>query len=286
MKQTTLAKSGSMTGISLHEGHDVTLTLKPAAADTGYVLVRTDRGGARIRVHPDNIQEVQRRTLLMESGVEVHTVEHVLAALYGLGVDNAVIELSAPEPPAGDGSSKAFVELVREAGIVELDADRPEFTPTESIEVGDEKVSIKVEPFDGAQGGPNGGGLVVNYTLDYGVPFMPRTTVEFAVTPENFEQQIGPARTFCLEKEAQMLQAMGFGKGANTQNTLVVSPNGPLENTLRFDDEYARHKLLDVIGDLAVTGLRLNAKVTAVKSGHSQNQQVAKALRKQYEESR
>ncbi|MCA8916243.1 MAG: UDP-3-O-[3-hydroxymyristoyl] N-acetylglucosamine deacetylase [Planctomycetes bacterium] len=278
MKQTTLAKSASMTGTSLHEGHEVTLTLKPADAGSGYVLVRTDRDGARIRVHPDNIQEVQRRTLLMENGVEVHTVEHVLAALYGLGVDNCVIELSAPEPPAGDGSSKAFVELVREAGIIELYADRPEFTPTETIEVGDEKVSIKVEP--------NDNGLVVNYTLDYGVPFMPRTTVEFAVTPESFENHIGPARTFCLEKEAQMLQAMGFGKGANTQNTLVVSPDGPLENSLRFDDEYARHKLLDVVGDLAVTGLRLSARVTAVKSGHSQNQLVAKALRKQYEESR
>ena len=286
MKQTTLAGVASMSGTSLHEGHEVTLTLKPADAGTGYTLVRTDRDGARIRVHPDNIQEVQRRTLLMENGIEVHTVEHVLAALYGLGVDNAIIELSAPEPPAGDGSSKAFVELAREAGIVEQDADRPEFTPTQTVEIGDEKASIKIEPFDGAQGRPHGGGLVVNYTLDYGVPFMPRTTVEFGVTPESFEHQIGPARTFCLEKEAQMLQAMGFGKGANTQNTLVVSPEGPLENTLRFDDEYARHKLLDVVGDLAVTGLRLNAKVTAVKSGHSQNQQVAKALRKQYEESR
>ncbi|MCA8912094.1 MAG: UDP-3-O-[3-hydroxymyristoyl] N-acetylglucosamine deacetylase [Planctomycetes bacterium] len=267
-----------MTGTSLHEGHDVTLTLKPGAVDSGYVLVRTDRDGARVRVHPGNIQEVQRRTLLMENGVEVHTVEHVLAALYGLGIDNAVIELSAPEPPAGDGSSKAFVELAREAGVVELDAERAEFTPTETIEVGDDKVSIRIEPA--------ADGLTVNYTLDYGVPFMPRTTVEFNVTPESFEQQIGPARTFCLEQEAKALQAMGFGKGANTQNTLVVSPDGPLENSLRYDDEYARHKLLDVIGDLAVTGLRLNAKVTAVKSGHSQNQQVAKALHAQYEATR
>ena len=278
MKQTTLNKAVSMTGTSLHEGHDVTLTLKPGAVDSGYVLVRTDRDGARVRVHPGNIQEVQRRTLLMENGVEVRTVEHVLAALYGLGIDNAVIELSAPEPPAGDGSSKAFVELAREAGVVELDAERAEFTPTETIEVGDDKVSIRIEPA--------ADGLTVNYTLDYGVPFMPRTTVEFNVTPESFEQQIGPARTFCLEQEAKALQAMGFGKGANTQNTLVVSPDGPLENSLRYDDEYARHKLLDVIGDLAVTGLRLNAKVTAVKSGHSQNQQVAKALHAQYEATR
>jgi UDP-3-O-acyl N-acetylglucosamine deacetylase len=275
MKQTTLAKSASMTGVSLHEGHDVKLTLKPAAANTGYVLVRTDKGDATIAVHPRNIRDVQRRTLLSENGVEVHTVEHVLAALYGMGVDNAVIELSAPEPPAGDGSSHEFVQLIKQAGMKQLDAERTAFTQTEPAEVGDQKSSIKVEP--------NADGLEIEYTLDYGVPFMPRSTVKFTVTPETFEKSIGPARTFCLEAEAKALQAMGFGKGANTKNTLVVGPKGPLENALRYADEYARHKLLDVIGDLAVTGLRLNAKVTAIKSGHSQNQAVARELRRQYE---
>jgi UDP-3-O-acyl N-acetylglucosamine deacetylase len=275
MKQTTLAAPASMTGTSLHEGHPVTLTLRPAAAGSGYTLVRMDKGGAKIAVHPRNIRDVQRRTLLSENGVEVHTVEHVLAALYGMGVDNAVIELSAPEPPAGDGSSHEFVQLIKQAGINQLDAERTTFTQTEPAEVGDQKSSIKVEP--------NADGLLVEYTLDYGVPFMLRSTVGFKVTPETFEKSIGPARTFCLEAEAKALQAMGFGKGANTKNTLVVGPNGPLENALRYPDEYARHKLLDVIGDLAVTGLRLNAKVTAIKSGHSQNQAVARELRRQYE---
>jgi UDP-3-O-acyl N-acetylglucosamine deacetylase len=275
MKQNTLGKSASMTGVSLHEGLQVTLTLKPAAANTGYMLVRTDKGGAKIAVHPRNIRDVQRRTLLTENGVEAHTVEHVLAALYGMGVDNAVIELSAAEPPAGDGSSHEFVQLIKQAGIKQLEAERATFTQTEPAEVGDQKSSIKVEP--------NADGLLVEYTLDYGVPFMPRSTVSFQVTPETFEKSIGPARTFCLEAEAKALQAMGFGKGANTKNTLVVGPKGPLENALRYADEYARHKLLDVIGDLAVTGLRLNAKVTAIKSGHSQNQAVAKELRRQYE---
>jgi UDP-3-O-acyl N-acetylglucosamine deacetylase len=275
MKQTTLAAPASMTGTSLHEGHPVTLTLRPAAAGSGYTLVRTDKDGAKIAVHPRNIRDVQRRTLLAENGVEVHTVEHVLAALYGMGVDNAVIELSAPEPPAGDGSSHEFVQLIKQAGIKQLDAERTTFTQTEPAEVGDQKSSIKVEP--------NADGLHVEYTLDYGVPFMLRSTVGFKVTPETFEKSIGPARTFCLEAEAKALQAMGFGKGANTKNTLVVGPNGPLENALRYPDEYARHKLLDVIGDLAVTGLRLNAKVTAIKSGHSQNQAVARELRRQYE---
>lgn len=275
MNQTTLQGAASMEGVSLHEGHEVGLALKPAGAGTGYTLVRTDRGGARIRVHPDNIQEVQRRTLLMENGVEVHTVEHVLAALYGMGVDNAIIELSAPEPPAGDGSSKAFVELIEQAGITELSAERTEFTPAGEVRVGDDDVSIELSPADD--------GLTVAYTLDYGVPFMPKSRVEFTVTPEAFRNEIAPARTFCLKQEAEALRAMGFGKGADTQNTLVVGPDGPLENSLRFEDEYARHKLLDVIGDLAVTGLRLRARVHAVKSGHSLNQQVAKAVRNQYE---
>jgi UDP-3-O-acyl N-acetylglucosamine deacetylase len=274
MKQTTLAKPASMTGTSLHEGHAVTLTLKPAEAGSGYTLIRTDKGGARIAVHPRNIREMQRRTLLVENGVEVHTVEHVLAALYGMGVDNAAIELSAPEPPAGDGSAQAFIDLIKQAGVTQLATERAEFTPTVPVKVGDAKASIQAE---------QGTGLSVEYTLDYGVPFMPRTTVKFDVTPQVFEKSIGPARTFCLEAEAKALQAAGFGKGANTRNTLVVGPNGPLENALRYPDEYARHKLLDVIGDLAVTGLRLNAKITAVKSGHSQNQKVAKSLREQYD---
>jgi UDP-3-O-acyl N-acetylglucosamine deacetylase len=263
-----------MTGISLHEGHPVTMTLKPAPAGTGYTFIRADKGGANVAARVSNIREVQRRTLLMEGGAEVHTVEHVLAAFYGLGVDNALIELTAPEPPAGDGSSRDFVALIDQAGIVEQDAGRGAFTPLEPIEITDGDAGIRVEP--GADG------LIINYTLDYGVPFMPRVSVEFAVTPQTFREQIAPARTFCLEAEARALQAMGFGKGANTQNTLVVGPDGPLENTLRFEDEYARHKLLDVIGDLALLGMPLCAKVTAVKTGHSHNQKAAQALSRQH----
>lgn len=269
-QQTTLGGAASMTGISLHEGHPVTMTLKPAGAGAGYCVVRADKGGAVVHVNPAHIHEIQRRTLLIENGVEVHTVEHVLAALYGLGVDNAVIELTAPEPPAGDGSSRDFMALIDQAGIVELDAARGRYTPLEAVEVVEGDAMIRVEPGED--------GLEVSYTLDYGVPFMPRTTVAFKVDAETFRHEIGPARTFCLEAEARALQAMGFGKGANTQNTLVVGPQGPLENTLRYADEYARHKALDVIGDLAVTGMPLNARVTAVKSGHSQNQKAAKAL--------
>lgn len=276
MKQTTLAQSETLTGTSLHEGLNVTLTLKPAVVDSGYTFIRTDRDNAEVRACTANITEVQRRTLLVQNGVEVHTCEHVLAALYGMGVDNAVIEVSAAEPPAGDGSAKVFMEMIQQAGIVELDAEAKVFSLTKEIAIEANGVSIKAAP---------AASFSVEYTLDYGVPFMPATTVSFEITPENFTKQIAPARTFCLEEEAKQLQAMGFGKGANTQNTLVVSPDGPLENTLRFDDEYARHKLLDIVGDLALVGVRLNASIVAVKSGHSMNQQAAIEIRKQIEAS-
>ncbi|MCF6228342.1 MAG: UDP-3-O-acyl-N-acetylglucosamine deacetylase [Planctomycetes bacterium] len=274
MKQTTLAKAVSLTGISLHEGLDVTLVIKPAVANTGYKFIRTDRDNAEVRACTENITEVQRRTLLVQNGIEVHTCEHILAALYGLGVDNAEIELSAAEPPAGDGSARVFVEMIQQAGITELDTEAKVFSLADSFEIESNGASIKVEP---------SGTFSLEYTLDYSAAFMPSATVSFDLTPETFINQIAPARTFCLEEEAKQLQAMGFGKGANTQNTLVVSPDGPLENALRFDDEYARHKLLDIVGDLALVGVRLTAKVTAVKSGHSLNQQAAIEIRKQIE---
>lgn len=275
MNQTTLAKEVSHRGTGLHEGHAVTVTLRPAAPNAGYTVIRADRGNARIAVHPRNIVEKQRRTLLVENGVEAHTVEHVLAALYGMGVDNADIVLTAPEPPAGDGSALEFIHMIRRAGTSPQEAARRQFTPQQPVDVVETRASIRLRP--------RAKGLEVEYTLDYGVPFMPRTTVKFAVWPELFAAEIGPARTFCLEQEAQALKAAGFGKGANTHNTLVVGPNGPLENKLRFADEYARHKLLDVIGDLAVTGLHINASIAAEKSGHSQNQKLAKELRARYD---
>ena len=267
-----------MEGIGLHGGQQVRLTLKPARAGQGYVFLRTDRDGAPIEVHPRNIVEKMRRTMLQQQGVEVHTVEHVLAALFGLGVDNAIIEVSAPEPPAGDGSALAFMELIDEAGTVELDAERAEYTPRKKIEASAGNASLAMEAGED--------GLEIEFELDYGVRHLPRQVVKLRITPEVFRNEIGPARTFCLEEEALALKAAGFGKGASTANTLVVGADGPIDNTLRFADEYARHKVLDLVGDLAVAGLRLNATIRAVRSGHSLNQQLARAIRRQYEEAR
>lgn len=282
MKQTTLAKAASLTGTSLHEGVAVTLTLKPAKAGEGYTFVRTDKAGVTVRAHPDKIIDVKRRTVIKDGEAEVHTIEHVLSALYGLGIDNATIELNAPEPPAGDGSAKAFLDLIDQAGIATLEAEAEVFTPTAPLvfNEGNASISCTPNPQDPKPA------LAVQYTLDYGVPHLPLQRFTGEVTPENYRRNIGPARTFCLEEEARQLQAMGFGKGANTQNTLVWGKQGVIDNKLAFPDEFARHKALDIIGDLAVTGVRLNARVVGVASGHSLNQQLAKALRAQFDEAK
>ncbi|MCC6151824.1 MAG: UDP-3-O-[3-hydroxymyristoyl] N-acetylglucosamine deacetylase [Planctomycetes bacterium] len=284
MKQTTLAKPVSMTGTSLHEGAAVTLTLKPARAGEGYTFIRTDKAGAKVAAHPDKIIDIKRRTVIKDGEAEVHTIEHVLSALTGLGVDNATIELNAPEPPAGDGSAKAFMDLIDQAGIATLEAEQEVFTPTAPLVFHEGAASISCFP-DPKPQTPNPL-LSVQYTLDYGVPHLALQRYTGDVTPENYRKNIGPARTFCLEEEARQLQAMGFGKGANTQNTLVWGKTGVMENKLAFPDEFARHKALDIIGDLAVVGVRLNARVVGVASGHSLNQKLAKALRAQYDEAK
>lgn len=284
MKQTTLAKAVSLTGTSLHEGAAVTLTLKPAKAGEGYTFVRTDKAGAAVKAHPSKIIDIKRRTVIKDGEAEVHTIEHVLSALYGLGVDNATIELNAPEPPAGDGSAKAFMDLVDQAGIATLEAEAEVFTPTAPLVFTEGSASISCTPNPQTQA-PNPV-FAVQYTLDYGVPHLPLQRFSGDASAESYRKNIGPARTFCLEEEARQLQAMGFGKGANTQNTLVWGKNGVMENKLQFPDEFARHKALDIIGDLAVVGVRLHARVVGVASGHSLNQQLAKALRAQYDEAR
>ncbi len=292
MKQTTLAKSVSLTGTSLHEGAPVTLTLKPAKAGEGYTFIRTDKAGAKVAAHPDKIIDIKRRTVIKDGEAEVHTIEHVLSALTGLGVDNATIELNAAEPPAGDGSAKAFMDLVDQAGIATLEAEAEIFTPTAPLVFTEGNASISCTPKTAEPPKANSelriqnSELSVQYTLDYGVPHLPLQRYTVDVTPENYRKNIGPARTFCLEEEARQLQAMGFGKGANTQNTLVWGKAGVMENKLAFPDEFARHKALDIIGDLAVTGVRLNARVVGVASGHSLNQKLAKALRAQYDEAK
>jgi len=278
--QRTLRDAFTLTGEGLHEGKPATVRVMPGEPDSGFMFVRTDLPyKPQLPFVPAFVGQKLRRTQLTRGRAEVHTCEHLVAGLFGVGIDNARIEIDGPEPPAGDGSAKVFVDAALKAGIVEQDRPRRVHVVTSPLEVSTDHASIQLLPAE------TKGQTRYEYTLDYGVDELPRSQINLDWNPETFASEFAPARTFCLESEAQALKAAGFGKGANTQNTLVVGKEGVIDNKLRFPDEFARHKVLDLIGDLALAGCRIKGRIVAVKSGHALNQQmaaeVAKALKEQ-----
>lgn len=267
--QRTIAKPATISGVGLHSGEPCRLTVRPAAPDSGVVFIRGDLPGRpSLRAHGDLLCQRQRRTALArrtaEGEVEVHTPEHFLAAATGLGLDNLEVELDAVEFPGLDGSAKDFADLLRGAGIVDQPSVRQAFELDAPVSVDDGKASIVALP--------HRGGLRITYTLDdHGGALSAPQMIELAVGEESFLQQIAPARTFCLAKEVEMLRAAGLGKGATYQNTCVYDGTRIIDNELRFADEAARHKVLDLIGDLALCSRPLHAHIIAVRSGHHQN---------------
>ena len=270
--QRTIAKPTTvMKGIGLHTGEETTCKVKPAPPGTGIVFVRTDIAGyARIPCIASNRVNSQRRTAIRCGEAEVHTVEHLLSAAVGLGIDNLEVELDGLELPGIDGSARPFVELLLEAGIHEQEEPCNEIVVTEPIGISTKDASLVALPY------PHG--LRISYTMDYPVPTLPSMHYSLEMTEERYQQDIAPARTYCLKREAEMLLAAGLGKGANTDNTVVVNDDGQVEGELRFADEPVRHKILDLIGDLALVGGRLRAHVIAVKSGHEMNADLARKI--------
>lgn len=251
------------------------MTLLPAEADAGVSFVRVDvPHKPRIRASADHIGQRQRRTALEFGGAEVHTVEHLFAALSGLGIDNLTIEIDAPEVPGMDGSSMPFVESLQRAGIQDLKASRREFRLEEPIAIENGESTLFALPNDGNE-------LTIEYTLDYrdnGSTELPLQRLSVSISEENFREKIAPARTFCLASEAEQLRAAGLGLGANYQNTLVISEGRVLENELRFQDEFVRHKILDLVGDLFLLGRDLKARVFATRTGHRDNMELVRRL--------
>ena len=275
--QSTIANVASVTGIGLHSGAPCTVTFRPAPADSGITFVRVDLPGQpAIPSHPDRLCQRQRRTALALTtadglDVEIHTPEHLLAACQGLGLDNLVVELDAVELPGLDGSAKDFVDCLRSAGITDQGVPRHFFDVTEAVSITDGKSSIVALPY--------ANGLKITYTLDdHGGALKGAQVVEIELTGDLFTTQIAPARTFCMAKEVEMLRALGLGKGANYQNTCVYDGDRLVDNELRFKDEAARHKVLDLIGDLAHVARRLNTHIIAVRSGHRENMLLVQEL--------
>ncbi len=271
--QKTIKTAVIVSGIGLHTGQNTSITLRPAKADEGIYFCRVDLPGKpSVKLEPPSIvtdPSVSRCSIIEANGVRVMTVEHLLAALNGLGIDNLIIEINGPEVPGLDGSSLDFVKAIESAGVEELKLPRRYLEIQQPILVSNEKASIVIVPSKDFE---------VSYTLDYDHPLLRTQRVSFDIRRETFLQDIAPARTFCLESEAQEIQSRGLGKGANHQNTLVISDKGPLDNAFRFEDECARHKVLDIVGDLFLLGLGIRGKVHALRSGHSLNRALVKKI--------
>ena len=277
--QRTIAKDVCMNGPGIHSGIPVSIRVLSAPPDTGIVFVRTDLPHRpTIPVKSAQVVDVDksvRRTTLSKDGVEVQTVEHFMASLWGAGIDNAYVEVTGSEMPGMDGSAAPFFQQLKAAGTIEQPKPRQYLSLREPVLVEDGESSIAVFP-DRA--------LRISYLLSYPHPLLKSQYVSFAPANGSFEETIAPARTFCLKEEADALRTAGFGKGATFDNTLVLGPQGVMNNTLRFEDECARHKVLDLLGDLYLLGAHLRAHVIAVKSGHPLNVKLLKKLFQAFEQ--
>jgi len=275
--QRTIERPSHISGAGIHTGDEINVWLKPAPAGTGVRFVRIDLPGKpEIPATQDNVASRLRRTALQKgdpssSGAEVQLVEHVLAALYGMSVDNIIVEVDGPEMPIGDGSASVYVDALDEADIVEQDRPRREIVISEPISISAKDASIIALPSED--------GLRVSFTLDFRPTLGPQYA-SWAVTPATFRDELGPARSFCLEEEIEELRSRGMGKGATHVNTLVFGREGLIQNTLRFEDEPCRHKIVDILGDLSLAGVDINAHIIGIKSGHALNVRLAERIRR------
>ena len=269
--QRTIENEVSLSGVGLFGGEPVTIRCRPAPPDHGVVFVRTDISGSP--AVPASVEAVPARaryTFLRQRAAEVRVVEHLLAALAGLGIDNMVVEIDAPEMPVADGSARCFVDLFQKAGIVSQKATRAPFVVTLPMSATDGDATLVALPHDR--------GLLISYTLDYGDRFVRSQSFTVEVTEENFIEQIAPARTYVLRPEIEGFLAQGLGKGATEDNLLVLEEDGGYTGKPRFPDECARHKILDLIGDLFLAQAQLQARVVGYRSGHATNATLARAV--------
>lgn len=268
--QTTLAQAAAYTGIGLHSGREVHMELRPAAAGTGIVFVRTDLDGEpRVHATADHVTSTLRATTIEEDGVKFFTIEHLMSALHALRIDNCEVRLDSEEPPVADGASLAFFELIEQAGIAELDAPREEIVIDRVYRIDDDKNErfVLALPYDGFR---------VSFTSVNPHKLIGIQYENFDVTPETYKKEIAPARTIAYEKEIAQLRAMGLGLGGSIENVIVYNDEGWL-NPLHFEDELVRHKIVDVIGDLRLAGL-IRGHVIAAASGHALNTALAKQI--------
>ena len=274
--QQTLKAPISCVGIGVHSGQRVRLTLRPAEADHGIIFRRTDLG-VDIPARFDYVRESRLATALMhpdQPQARVGTIEHLMAAMGALGVDNALVELDGPEVPILDGSAAPFVFLIDCAGVVALDTPRAEIEILRPVRVTDGEAAIELHP--APRSNP---ALEMSLSIDFAASAIGKQTVSLPLTPENFRRELCRARTFALAEEVEAIRAAGLGRGGSLENAVVVDADRVLNPAgLRMADEFAKHKLLDAVGDLALAGAPIRGRFTAHRSGHALNNRLLRAL--------
>jgi UDP-3-O-[3-hydroxymyristoyl] N-acetylglucosamine deacetylase/3-hydroxyacyl-[acyl-carrier-protein] dehydratase len=270
--QRTIGREVELSGVGLHTGAGVTLRLKPAEVGAGIVFRRVDLPGKpEVAAEIQYMRDKPRCSSLQDGDAEVQTVEHLLAAASALEIDNLVCELNGPEVPGMDGSAKLFLEALKDATVKELKEPALVCTLRDPIHLHDANWAIVALPREE--------GLRISYTLGFETPRALHATYTFDLTEEGFESEIAPARTFVTSAEIEQLRSAGLGQGANEDNTIVISADAEADATnLRFPDEYVRHKVLDVVGDLRLLGRRLNAHIIAHRTGHAANRALVKKI--------
>ena len=277
--QRTIAEEAKLAGRGMFSGADAKVKFVPADVDTGVVFVRTDLDEpVRIEANIRNIAERSRRTAIKKREISVETIEHCMAALSALEIDNIIVETSAPEMPGFDGGSGEYFKTLKNCGFVEQQKPKKEFAIAEAVSLNEAGASIYALPNEGDT-------LEITYDMDYtkhtGIG---RQLLTCTLTAEYFEANLAPARTFLLEAEAKQFQAHGVGTHLSPRDILVINSDGPIKNSFRFTDECVRHKIVDLIGDIALIGRRITGRIVAYKSGHNLNQKIARKLLEQAEQ--
>ena len=269
MLQTTISKPSSAEGVGLHTGVYGHITLRPAPADAGIVFRRVDLDHFAIEAQGKNVARVSYATSLMKQGVLLSTTEHLLAAIYSCRIDNIYIDIDAIEVPILDGSAEPFMQMLEQSGVRKLRRRRRYLRVLKPVEVNEGDRRIGIYPADEFR---------VRCYVDFPHPLVGQQEVEMLVSPETFRHLLARARTFCFERDIHPLRSMGLIRGGSLDNAIVLTSDGVMNGPLRFPDEFGRHKALDLIGDLALAGLPLLARVEAHKAGHSLHTQLVSRL--------
>jgi UDP-3-O-[3-hydroxymyristoyl] N-acetylglucosamine deacetylase / 3-hydroxyacyl-[acyl-carrier-protein] dehydratase len=270
LQQQTLSRSASFSGIGLHSGNRVNMTLLPAPANHGLRFRRVDLDGSpEVEARVENVSETSRSTTLARGNIKIHTVEHVLAAFAGYGVDNAIIELDANEPPIADGSAREFCKLIQEAGLVPLPEKREPYAVTEPIQLQMGETTMTLFPDEGFK--------LTCTSTDKGGRFTQFYSTE--ISPHTWEKELSNARTFCFYEEIEYLIKNGLIKGGSLENAIVIREDAVLTTEpLRYPDEFVRHKMLDILGDLTLVGRPIRGHLIALKPSHAGNCEMARRI--------